>query len=214
MSRLRTNRVCFTINNYELDTIDKFIKWFDIDKNIIYGIVGQEIGDNGTPHLQGFINYNIDRKKGGINFWKKLIPEGERAHLEPARGTDENSKDYCSKEGIFLEVGKPTENNKWTTVVETAKTDLQAALAIDSELTLKYYFQIKKIYEDSMGAAKMDATLPELRDWQKAAIENLTKQDDRKILFIVDKEGGKGKSALAKHLLTKYNTWACQGKLT
>lgn len=214
MSRLRTNRVCFTLNNYELDDVDGILKWFDNDKKIKYGIVGQEVGESGTPHLQGFIHYDIDRKKAGIKFWKDTVPGGARAHFEAARGTDTENEGYCSKDGIYVATGQPQEStNKWATIFKTAQTDLEAALEIDPEIAIKHYHQIKSIFND-YNRDKMDASLEVLRDWQSVAMQKLQQQQERKVLFVVDEVGGNGKSVLAKHILTTMNAWACQGNLT
>lgn len=211
MSRLRTNRVCFTINNYDVEAVQQFEQWFDNDKNIVYGIVGQEIGESGTPHLQGFVHYNEDRKKCGIKWWKDLVPSGGRAHFEAARGSDADNNKYCEKDGVFLEVGTAQENtDQWARIFETAKTDLEAALSINAEVSIKYYNQLKAIYNDH-NCPQMDAQLEVLRDWQNCVMQKLQQQTDRQILFVVDEQGGKGKSVLAKHIITTTNAWACQG---
>lgn len=55
-------------------------------------IYGKELGETGTPHLQGYVQLEQKRRLASV---KELIP---RAHLEIARGTvDENIK-YCSKQ--------------------------------------------------------------------------------------------------------------------
>ena len=146
MSRLRTNRVCFTLNNYELEDIEAFENFIDNDNGIVYAIVGQEIGEQGTPHLQGFVHYNEDRKKCGINFWKNKLPNGKRAHFEAARGTDEQNKAYCEKDGIYIEKGEPASHtDKWSLIFETAKTDWKAAAEICPEFSLKYINNLKTI---------------------------------------------------------------------
>jgi hypothetical protein len=214
MSRLRTNRVCFTLNNPDQEEIDQIQKWFEEDNNgLKFGICGQEIGESGTPHLQGFLHSKEDRKKCGINFWKNLLPGGKRAHFEGAKGSDEDNEKYCSKEGVFITCGQAEQHSsEWAKVFETAKTDLEAALAINPEISIKYYNQLKAINQDH-SAGVMDAKLDVLRDWQSCVLQKLLGQSDRKVLFVVDEVGGKGKSALAKHLLTNYRSWACQGEL-
>lgn len=211
MVRVRSNRVCFTLNNYEQKDLDDFEKYFENNDKIIYGIVGQEIGENGTPHLQGFLHYNMEPKKGGINFWKAEIPGGQRAHFETARGTDEQNKEYCEKEGVFIETGAPTEHSLWERILQTAKVNLEDALAIDAEISIKYFSQLQSIH-NKYGGQKMEYHLEELRDWQKAAVRKLDNQTERGILFVVDLEGGKGKSALCRHLMTTRGAWACQGE--
>lgn len=217
MARIRSNRICFTINNYD-EKLPALIEDYldDNELKINYGVIGQEVGDNGTPHLQGFLHLDMDPKKGGIQFWRKEFPGAERAHFEAARGTDEQNKEYCCKEGPFIEVGKPASGaDKWQRIVETlTHGTVEDAMKIDYEIGVKYYNQLQAIQGD-FNKAKMITSIATLHDWQKEALEALKTQTDRKILFIVDVEGGKGKSALAKHILTSEdNAWACQGTPT
>lgn len=90
---LQSRKWVFTLNNWNEEEYNN-IKNFCCDK--LYYIIGQEVGDNGTPHLQGYI-----RSKGGIRFEtiKKLIP---RAHIEHAKGSDEENFMYCSKQNKFI----------------------------------------------------------------------------------------------------------------
>lgn len=212
MARIRSNRVCFTINNYEEDTPLKFLEYAEKNKDKIqFLVVGQEIGENGTPHLQGFIHIKADAKACGVKFWKAEIPQGPQAHFSSARGTDKQNEEYCTKDGPFLTFGEPSEaTSLWGKILETAKTDLSAIMEMDPEIFIKHYHQLKAINDD-FNKPKMAANLEELRDWQKVALGKLENQLSRKILFIVDEEGGKGKSALAKHIMTTKNSWACQG---
>lgn len=109
-------RYCFTLNNYTEEE-EKKIKEFLTSENCEYAVVGKEVGENGTPHLQGFVNL---KKKMRFHPFKKAI--GERSHIEQARGTDCDNKKYCSKGGdLLLEVGEPSAQGK--------RSDLKAAVA-------------------------------------------------------------------------------------
>jgi len=87
---------CFTINNPADD-------WADLNllKGYTYCIVGGEIGEDGTPHYQGFVQ--MENRKLGTQM-KKLLP---RAHLEPMRATSEEARDYCKKDGNYVECPGP-----------------------------------------------------------------------------------------------------------
>jgi hypothetical protein len=213
MVRVRSNRVCFTINNYDETTcLEEWSRYIERKgEEIAYLVIGEEIGASGTPHLQGFLHLKKDPKSCGINFWKSEIPSGATAHFEPAKGTDEQNMEYCRKDGPYLEAGAPADAVcRWKHIFETAKVDLDAALNMDGEIAIKHYNQLKAINDD-YNKPKMVATLPELREWQEVAINKLRNQSERQILFVVDEEGGKGKSVLAKHLMTEEDAWACQG---
>lgn len=81
----------FTINNYtdeDLDTINTLMN--------CKMRVGKEVGDSGTPHLQGYIEFTNPVK---FDTLKKKLP---RAHLEPSqKGRHANIK-YCAKEGNLI----------------------------------------------------------------------------------------------------------------
>lgn len=204
--------MCFTVNNYNEDYPQKLIEYVQKNEaNIQYLVAGQEIGANGTPHIQGFIHLKSDPKTCGVKFWRAELPYGSTTHFTAARGTDEQNEKYCTKEGPFMEFGEKAEVEcKWAKLIETAKRSLTDCQTIDPEIFVRHYNQLKAIHED-YNQPKMSAILDNLREWQKKAIHKLETQTDREILFIVDEEGGKGKSALAKHLMTTTKSWACQG---
>lgn len=214
MSRVRSNRVCFTVNNYETEIYDELDKFIQQEQHKIkFMCIGEEIGKSGTPHLQGFIHIDEQPRNMGIKAWKEYMPAGfTRAHFSNARGTDEQNEKYCSKDGPFITVGKPTNSkDKFQEIFELAKTDVEAAIAIDYEFGIKNYNALQAINRKHYNP-QMQCALPELREWQQRVMEKLKNQPERKILFVVDSEGGKGKSVLCKHLLSTENSWACQGK--
>lgn len=89
-------RWCFTINN---PTPADFIFITAIQQSTDYGIIGQEVGSNGTPHLQGYLVFPTNKRMAAV---KKVHC---KAHWELAKGTSESNKAYCSKEQNFQEWG-------------------------------------------------------------------------------------------------------------
>lgn len=84
----------FTLNNYT-DEEEEFVKSWDCK----YLIFGKEVGENLTPHLQGYVYFTSQKT---ITALKKYSP---RAHWELARGTPEQAADYCKKDGDVFEKG-------------------------------------------------------------------------------------------------------------
>lgn len=82
-------RWVFTLNNYTEDEV-KLLNEF-LSSNSSY-IMAEESGEEGTKHLQGFINFN---KKVRFTFIKKEFP---RIHLEKARKNNDTNIKYCMKE--------------------------------------------------------------------------------------------------------------------
>ena len=85
---------CWTLNNWTEADIASI-------KNIEcrYMVFGYEIGESGTPHLQGYLHF---KKQLRFSTVKGLIP---RAHIEERKGTVEQAAAYCKKDGEFWESG-------------------------------------------------------------------------------------------------------------
>jgi len=98
----KAKRWCFTLNNPTADD-DKCEDWDPLTK---YMIVGQEVGEEGTPHWQGYVEFLKEKRLTAL---KALIP---RAHWEKCKGTPWQNFQYCSKDGQFKEWhedARPTE---------------------------------------------------------------------------------------------------------
>lgn len=91
---------CFTLNNYN----DDDIKYLGSNVPLFEkAIVGKEIGEKGTPHLQGYLKFKTKCRP-----LSKLNGLGGRAHWESAKGTPMQNFEYCSKESnLVLSVGFP-----------------------------------------------------------------------------------------------------------
>jgi len=86
---------CFTCNNYTQADYDavKALKYK-------YLIIGFEVGDSGTRHLQGYLELPSQLTFSSLS---KKIP---KFHLEHRKGTAQQASDYCKKGGEFDEYGK------------------------------------------------------------------------------------------------------------
>lgn len=87
--KLRSRDWCFTWNNYPVN-YEEILDAIDCR----YIIAGKEVGDSGTPHLQGYICF--DFQKVGAAAQKKL-PRGVHFEKRMATNVDE-AIDYCKKE--------------------------------------------------------------------------------------------------------------------
>lgn len=111
---------CFTLNNYT----DEDIVSIRGLGNFKYIVFGKEVGDSGTPHLQGFIYYLQNRSLRAL---KRDIP---RAHFEVKKGTFAQAIEYCKKDKDFVELGvKPidavdkgaAQKEKWKMIMDKAR---------------------------------------------------------------------------------------------
>ncbi|MGN7614587.1 hypothetical protein ACQZV8_21155 [Magnetococcales bacterium HHB-1] len=201
----RAKNWCFTLNN---PTNDEHLHLVDLggSSDIRYLCFQRESGsETETDHFQGFVSF---RKQLRLSAAKRLI--SSRVHLEVAKGTPEQNREYCSKtetavSGTFEEYGELPESKAGT------RTDFQAFLdAVENglreqrearvrfpELTAKYPRWCYDILADQQEPVVADH--PELRDWQKDLLQTLQgPPDDRTITFVFDAEGGKGKTWFAK----------------
>lgn len=81
----------FTLNNYnEADCA--CLQNLEVQRIV----VGKEVGENGTPHLQGFIVFKSNYRLSSL---KKLLP---RAHWTIPVGTPDACWNYCVKEDAWL----------------------------------------------------------------------------------------------------------------
>ncbi|AIF76248.1 Rep [Bat associated circovirus 8] len=131
-------RWCFTLNNWteeEYGLIESTCR--SLAK---YLIIGKEVGESGTPHLQGFVNF---KKKLRLSALKSL-PGFTRAHVESARGTDVENQKYCRKQGAYLEIGVPSSRGKSSTLTEAVATlqqnngDLRAVAQMYPEVYIRH----------------------------------------------------------------------------
>lgn len=88
MAQSRSRGYCFTINNYSEEDIA-------ICNNVIckYLTYGKEVGESGTPHLQGVIYFDNAKTLAAVK--RCFHPT---AHLENMRGTLAQAIEYCHKE--------------------------------------------------------------------------------------------------------------------
>jgi len=85
----------FTLNNYTTEEVESLGKLFGSIGSYIYGF---EVGDEGTPHLQGFIKLHTKMR---LNEMKDI---NKRIHWE-VKGkfsTMKQAEDYCKKEGNWV----------------------------------------------------------------------------------------------------------------
>jgi hypothetical protein len=156
------------------------------------------------------------KRKMRLTGLKKLLM---KAHWEPAKGNADSNVKYCSKEGNVTTRGTiVTKGKKKCDMVDCVKMTLENTTT--EEILDKHgsgYIMNKKKIDDiatiikqekCKAALKKNAELVTLKEWQKKAIEILLSQNDREIMFIVDMEGGQGKSFLTDYLIAKENAIA------
>jgi hypothetical protein len=103
MASIKSKRWLFTLNNYTEQEIAAIVSSKNSKEEFKYLIFGKEIGEQGTPHLQGYMETSV---RCGLRRVKSLLCS-QRVHVEKARGSLESNQTYCKKEGDFIELGAP-----------------------------------------------------------------------------------------------------------
>lgn len=112
---MRSKNFCFTLNNWTTEHTMALDGLVAIRK-AQYVIYGKEVGDSGTPHLQGYIEF-----KGSTEFSAvKNKLQCQHVHLEPRHGTQEQAIEYCKKQGDWVEFGVAKEQGKRNDLVQLA----------------------------------------------------------------------------------------------
>ncbi|AXQ65676.1 MAG: putative viral replication protein [Kreonivirus seabatis] len=201
----QSQRWCFTVNNYT-DEYEVFICQLLCGPDVTYGVYGREVGTEGTRHLQGFLILRDRHRLGGVReFFGDIHP-----HLEPARGSSPQASNYCKKDGDFEEFGtcpnpgKRTEFDElktWVLDHPHKPTAFQIAREFP-QLFLKYG-RIMEWVEAIYPTPSLEEGNP--HQWQRNLARDLEAEaDDRQVIFVVDEQGGAGKSWFSRWWYTAH----------
>lgn len=201
---MQGKRWCYTLNNYTDEDYERLSLL-----ECIYHIIGKEVGEQGTPHLQAFICFDTNQRFDAV---KLLL--GDRAHIELARGTTQQALDYCKKDGDFIEYGSPPirqgKRTDWDCFREWVRDldRLPTRREIASEyphLWARYSQRCLEIAESFLPPPVLTGTEPRA-GWQTRLIDILQGPvSPRKITFVVDQHGNSGKSWFCQYMITKHS---------
>lgn len=170
----------FVVNNYE-SLLDP-----DLWPHMAFCIYQEEVGESGTPHLQGYVQFTQKRTFATVS----QLPGLESAHIEVARGSPADNIAYCTKEEGRL--GGPYEYGTRPTKGQGARKDLDV---ISDQL--KAGHSLKRIAEEFPSdfiryhrgfAALQSHVAPRRSDHMKTQV------------FVLFGAGGTGKSTFARRL--------------
>lgn len=203
------SRWCLTLNNYTEDEVEQWNNVLGDELVVRYGIYGFEVGESGTPHLQGFVILNQPARLTAI---RALF--GERVHAEFAKATSKRAAEYCKKDKEFKEFGQfPGSQGKRTDIDEFVawvkaceKKPNQRTIAQEYPNIWVRYPRVVGLVDHLWPAPDLLPAGLELNEWQQELDGRLRLEpDDRSILFVVDSVGSSGKSMFVRHQLTKYS---------
>ena len=132
-------RWTFTINNpgpgdapgWEPATMDYMVYQFERGN------------ETGTEHIQGYVRFKNRRKFSVVQQW---LPHG--AHIEKARGSEQQNKDYCTKEDTRVAETVPREFGTFNgdTGHQGRRTDLAAGVeALKTGIPMTEFVKVRPI---------------------------------------------------------------------
>lgn len=95
---------CMTMNNYTEKFFDGLKDW--AEKNVEYAVIGREVGESGTPHLQIYFEFST------MKSFKQMKKLHNKLHIEKRIGTKEQAANYCKKDGNYIEIGELRESKQ------------------------------------------------------------------------------------------------------
>lgn len=202
MPENRSTRWCFTINNWSPEDVTRLLQ---IDYR--YLVFGREVGENGTPHLQGYIEF-----KGRKHFGAAKSAISARSHLERARGTAKENAEYCKKGGDYEEFGEPAVVRQghrsdwdrlrdWLDQFEGERPSRRQLINEFPGLWARYSNKLDDIMSAMLPEPQFTVSGPRA-GWQAELDQKLdSPADDRQVDFYIDPEGNSGKTWMARYLL-------------
>lgn len=207
---------CFTLNNpaythdLPIHPLERFVVW------------QLEMGEEGTCHLQGYIELTRQCRLAAMVAW---LPG---SHMETRRGTAQQATEYCEKEDSRVDpelVGVDTgpwrrgdpsrggsgKRNDLADAIATMKTDGMEAVAREHPAVYVRNFRGLLALQEALIPRPTDVTFTP-RPWQTRILSMLSAPaNDRNVIYIFDKAGASGKSRLARHLMAEHNAVKLSG---
>lgn len=193
----------FTLNNYTEEELQFFQGLHATNKDVLYVLFGREVGEEGTPHLQGMLCFS---KRFTMGNMKRLNP---RAHFECTRRLAE-SVVYCKKDNDFFEYGQcpagpgtRSDLDRFKDDVKQGHFDGKQLRENHSEVLAKYPAFCLQYVQDHLPEFRTDV-FP-LFPWQQQLYDELKQEpDNRTITFVVDLSGNNGKSWFAHYYVRNH----------
>lgn len=229
----RARNWVFTYNNYTNEGVNTFTTNLQNHPSVQYYMYAHEVGESGTPHLQGYIQCSNPIKKGrlvkmqidpkNITNQSELNPQ-QNIWFHSAAGSLQQNVTYCSKQEELTEWGTPklTKSQAGQNRMAALRNDIKNGITWE-EIKDKYpghAIRYRKSIRDQISERddllereklKQSLANDDLKPWQEEAIDKLGDQSDREVLWVYDKEGGKGKTWLSKYLLVNHGAHLSKG---
>ena len=210
---IQRSRWTFTLNNYD-GNVDYKNYMCKPEFKVSRAVWGREIGVNGIPHLQGYLELERSLRLSHV---RKIFPTG---HWEGATENSLRNYRYCTKDGDFEVIGNFSAESRG--MVQSKCKALTSSLVIQGLLFNQTSIQVKLSKEYSEKHSYFDKITSEIKQleqqhklfnrfknvklypWQYQVIKSGMEQTDRKVLWVVDFQGNAGKTFLGQYLCAMY----------
>ena len=203
-------RWCVTVNNWTEDDVTSASNFFETDV-VKYAVMGKEVGEQGTPHLQIFFILTTTQR---FSWVQTKFPRG---HIEKAHHSSQQNSDYCKKEGDFDEWGDlPSDQGKrndlldaikWAETIAEERGRPPTSPEVAAEFPVIYcrYPRFTRTITRRAQAVLFEEGNGEPVGWQRD-LEGILdgEADDRSVYFYIDYDGRKGKSWFQRYYYTKH----------
>jgi len=196
----RAKNWCFTLNNYTDADIER-LKGLETEESVSYCIFGKEVGESGTPHLQGFVAFKVRKTLASA------VAICGQAHFSVARNVAQSIQ-YCKKDGDFTEVGEASVDTQGKrSDLELFKEEVAGGVLNLKDLRENHSDVFAKYPRFCLEYVQDHQPVPELphhdlRPWQEQLFgELILEPDPRKIIFLVDIQGNSGKTWFSHHFV-------------
>ena len=201
-----------TFNNYTEEDEDQIKKALrNNSSKIVSAIMAREVGDSGTPHIQGYIHFQRRARQSTVHSF--LGYKKPTFHLSVLRKTPLAAFRYCMKDGDYYVVGKDLDkvarlkdkvqaetgkrSDQYSNITEAIEkreiTTMAEIRAIDAELAAERADYWRDQIVSAMGKPRVE--IHPLRPWQAALVERLKEPpNDREVIFVIDTAGDAGKT--------------------
>lgn len=161
----------FTLNNPIENGGAELCDW--METYCSYGIIGCETGENGTFHWQGYCELRSQKR------FNSICGDGRKWHVERRRGSGDEARDYCKKDGNFVEFGQQRRQG--------ARNDLCRVR--------------ERALEDGMRGVTATCNLQQIKVAEKFLTYNEEGRDWETEVIYITGPSGIGKSRMAREIV-------------
>ena len=182
----------------------------NLGPHLLYAVV---LRTNTGPNIvKGYLHISstfMKAREGICSKWKEVLPFLLEAKLESAaaKRSDREMKTFMSNDSVvLLEMGSsenaPNKDDHFAALATC--TNLREVLEMDPELYIRCFSQLQAITRFNMLDQNQGILVTQLSRWQWEVHRRLLEQSNRKILFVVDSVGNRGKTYLSLYMDQRY----------